>query len=163
MRFVPLALALALVLCPWGTARAAEPDTYIFDVLALQPYKGNLARLVKPATTPDWVKSIVTQGEGVAVPSKNVEIAGTPYRLDHVCKVHDCAGNTLDVLWSPGGRKVWAALVEGGKPPVMLGDPKPPQSKVLMEVSSSAGAPAPLPSPPLAASPPTSIAPAPAK
>ena len=159
MRFLPLALVLCLV----GTARAAEPDTYIIQLLALHPYKGNLARLVKPATTPDWVKSIVTQGEGVAVPSKNVEIAGTPYRLDHVCKVHDCAGNTLDVLWSPGGRKVWAALIEGGKPPVMLGDPTGPQAKALTAASSSAGAPAPPPSPPAATSPPPAIVPAPAK
>ena len=134
MRFVPLALVVALI----GPARAAEPDTYIFDLLALQPYKGNLARLLKPGTTPDWVKSIVTQGEGVAVPSKNVEIGGTPYRLDHICKVHDCPGNTLDVLWAPGGRKVWAALVEGVKPPVMLGDPKPPQAKALSDAAAAA-------------------------
>ena len=134
MRFVPLALVLCLV----GTARAAEPDTYIFDVLALQPYKGNLARLLKPSTTPDWVKSIVTQGEGVAVPSKDVAVAGTPYRLDHVCKVHDCSGNTLDVLWSPRGTKVWAALVESGKPPVLLGNPPAAEAKVLSDAAAAA-------------------------
>ncbi len=129
MRFVPLAIVVCLGL--GGVAQASEPETYIFDVLALQPYRGNLARLVKTREAPDWVKAIVSQGEGMAVPSKSVDIGGTPYRLDHVCKVHDCAGNTLDVLWAPRGVKVWAALVDGGKPAVMLGDPKPPQAKAL--------------------------------
>lgn len=116
MRFAALALVLSLS----SAARAAEPDTYIFDVLALQPYKGNFARLVKAKGAPDWVKAISLQGAGTAGPTKTVDVGGTPYRLDRVCKVDACAGNTLDVLWAPRGAKVWAALVEGGKAPVML-------------------------------------------
>ena len=147
MRFAALALLLGV-----GTAalaQAAEPDPYIFDVLALQPYKGNFARLVKPKTVPDWVKAIAVQGAGTAGPMKTVDVGGTPYRLDRVCKVGACAGNTLDVLWSPRGARVWAALVEDGKPPVILGDPKPPQAKVLGEAASAA----PLAQTPAVASP----------
>jgi len=139
MRFVPLAIVICLGL--GGAAQAAEPETYVFDVLALQPYRGNLARLVKAKDAPDWVKAIVSQGEGTAVPSKSVDVGGTPYRLDHVCKVHDCAGNTLDILWAPRGAKVWAALVDGGKPAVMLGDPKPPQARALAAAVAVATAP----------------------
>ncbi len=139
MRFVPLAILACLGLSGAAhAAQAAEPEIYVFDVLALQPYRGNLARLVKAKDAPDWVKAIVSQGEGTAVPSKTVDVGGTPYRLDHVCKVHDCAGNTLDILWAPRGAKVWAALVDGGKPAVMLGDPKPPQAKALMEAAGAA-------------------------
>ena len=54
MRFATLALVVGLGLP--GATRAAEPDTYIFDLLALQPYKGSFAKLVKPKTVPDWVK-----------------------------------------------------------------------------------------------------------
>ena len=129
MRFA--ALALLLGLGSTALAHAAESDPYIFDVLALQPYKGNFARLVKPATVPDWVKAIAVQGAGTAGPMKTVDVGGTPYRLDRVCKVGACAGNTLDVLWSPRGARVWAALVDDGKAPVMLGEPKGPQAKAL--------------------------------
>jgi len=142
MRFVPLAILAYLGLSGAAhAAQAAEPETYVFDVLALQPYRGNLARLVKAKDAPDWVKAIVSQGEGTAVPSKRVDIGGTPYRLDHVCKVHDCAGNTLDILWAPRGAKVWAALVDGGKPAVILGDPKPPQARALAAAVAVATAP----------------------
>jgi hypothetical protein len=148
MRFVPLAIFACLGLSGAAhaahasrAAQAAEPETYVFDVLALQPYRGNLARLVKAKDAPDWVKAIVSQGEGTAVPSKSVDVGGTPYRLDHVCKVHDCAGNTLDILWAPRGAKVWAALVDGGKPAVMLGDPKPPQARALAAAVAVATAP----------------------
>ena len=136
MRFAAPALTIGLVLS--GAARAAEPDTYLFDVLALQPYKGNFARLVKAKAAPDWVRRASSQGEGTAVPMRTVDIAGTPYRLDHLCKVHDCAGNTLDVLWAPRGARVWAALVEGGKPAVMLGDPPAPQAKALADAAAAA-------------------------
>ena len=145
MRFAALAL-LTLLAAPLP-ARAAEPDPYIFDVLALQPYKGNFARLVKPKTVPDWVKAIAVQGAGTAGPMKTVDVGGTPYRLDRVCKVGACAGHTLDVLWSPRGARVWAALVDDGKAPVMLGDPKPLQAKALTEAAGSAPAPAAAPAP----------------
>ncbi len=128
--------ALALLVGLSSTARAAEPETYIFDVLALQPYKGNFARLIKDKAAPDWVKAIAVQGAGTAGPGRTVDVAGTPYRLDRVCKVDACAGNTLDVLWAPRGAKVWAALVEGGRAPVMLGDPKGAQAKALMGAAS---------------------------
>ncbi len=143
MRFAALALLVGL-----GTttlARAAEPDPYIFDLLALQPYKGNFARLVKPRTVPDWVKAISVQGAGTAGPMKTVDVGGTPYRLDRVCKVDACAGNTLDVLWAPRGSRVWAALTEAGKPPVMLGDPKGAPAKALAEAAGAAAPAAPAP------------------
>ena len=138
MRFAALALLLGLS----TAARAAEPDTYIFDVLALQPYKGNFARLVKGNAAPDWVKAISVQGAGTAGPSRTVDVGGTPYRLDRVCKVDACAGNTLDVLWAPRGARVWAALVDGGKAPVMLGDPKGGQAKVLSDAAGATSTPA---------------------
>ncbi|WP_237480843.1 Ivy family c-type lysozyme inhibitor [Lichenibacterium dinghuense] len=148
MRFA--ASAFLLGLCCAGlpdVARAAEPDTYIFDVLALQPYKGNFARLVKDRAVPDWVKAIAVQGAGTAGPSRTVDVGGTPYRLDRVCRVDACAGNTLDVLWAPRGARVWAALVEGGKPVVMLGHPKDPQARALAEAASGALPPAARPAP----------------
>ncbi len=146
MRFTALALLVGLS----SAARAAEPDTYIFDVLALQPYKGSFARLVIGKEVPDWVKAIAVQGSGTAGPTRTVDVGGTPYRLDRVCKVGACAGNTLDVLWAPRGAKVWAALVEDGKPPVMLGDPKGAQAKALEAVSGSAVPPPPAVAPPTA-------------
>ena len=153
MRFAPLAFAIAIALGCASSAQAArtksppEPDTYIFDVLVLQPYRGNFAGLVKGKDIPDWVTAIGKNGEGTAIPAKTIDIGGTPYRLDHVCKPQECAGNTLDVLWAPGGHKVWATLVDGGKPPVMLGNPPSPQAKVLADPKGVATATASTPPP----------------
>ena len=130
------ALALLIGLGATGAARAAEPDTYIFDVLASQPYKGNFAQLVKSKAVPDWVRAISVQGAGAAGPMKTVDVSGTPYRLDRVCKAPACSGDTIDVLWAPRGTRVWAALVDGGKPALLLGDPKGPQAKALMEAAA---------------------------
>ncbi len=155
MRFAALALLVGLS----SAARAAEPDTYIFDVLALQPYKGSFARLVKGKEVPDWVKAIAVQGSGTAGPTRTVDVGGTPYRLDRVCEVGACAGNTLDVLWAPRGMKVWAALVEGGKPPVMLGDPKGAQEKELEAAANGAAAATPAAAPALAPASPVAAPP----
>ena len=116
---------------------AVVADNKFFDVLPLQPYKGNFARLVKAPSLPGWVHAIATQGAGAAGPAKTVAVAGAAYRLDRVCKVGAaCATDRLDVLWAPRGGRVWGALVEDGRPPVMLGDPKGPQAEALAATSA---------------------------
>ena len=105
-------------------------------MLATQPYKGSFARLVKGKAVPAWVKAIAVQGAGTAGPMTTVDVAGTPYRLDRVCKVGACATDALDVLWAPHGAKAWAALVEAGRPAIMLGDPSGPQARALAEAAA---------------------------
>ena len=116
---------------PLRAASAPEPETYLFDVLRHPQYKGALKQVLKGKTVPDWVQAFMDRGDGVVTPMKMVDIAGHSYRLDHLCKPHDCAGNALAVLWAPGGRKVWAALVEAGAPPVFFGNPSPDQTETL--------------------------------
>ncbi len=156
--------ALALMLCLPGAGlsalvRAAEPDLYIFDALALQPYRGNFARLVKDAAVPDWVKAIAVQGAGAAGPMRTVDVAGTPYRLDRVCKVGaSCATDRIDVLWAPRGARVWAALVADGKAPVMLGGPKEAQARALADAGGGSRPAAAAMPPGTAASPAAAVA-----
>lgn len=132
MKSVVFAAVLALgALGAGAVARAAEPDTYLFDVLRHSQYRYELNRVLKGKSLPDWVAAFLREGDGVASPSKTVELGGKNYRLDHLCKVHDCAGNVLAVLWAPRGLRAWAALSEHGGPPVMLGNPAADQSQVL--------------------------------
>ncbi len=112
-------------------ARAAEPDTYLFDVLRHSQYRYELNRVLKGRPVPDWVAAFLREGDGVVIPSKTVDLGGKSYRLDHLCKVHDCAGNVLAVLWAPRGLRAWAALSEHGGAPVMFGNPAPDQSQAL--------------------------------
>ena len=123
--------AIALVILFPIAAGAAEADTYLFDVLARGQYRAAFIQLFRGKTVPDWVKAVVKSGEGVAIPNKTVEIDGKSYRLDHVCKVHDCAGNVLAVLWAQGGRQVWAGLVDNASDPVWFGKPTPDQAQAL--------------------------------
>ena len=129
MKTTTAAIAFAILVSV--AARAAEPDTYLFDVLTHGQYHAAFVQLLRGKTVPDWVKAVVKSGEGVAVPNKTIEIAGKSYRLDHVCKVHDCAGNVLAVLWAQGGRQVWAGLVENAGTPVWFGKPTPDQAQAL--------------------------------
>ena len=126
-----LCVAAAPLLTSGGSASAAEPETYLFDVLRHPQYKAALKQVVKGKDLPGWVQAFMERGDGVVAPMKSVEVAGHPYRLDHLCKPHDCPGNVLSVLWSPGGRKVWAALVNQGGAPTLLGGPSPDKAQVL--------------------------------
>ena len=114
-----------------GGASAAEPDTYLFDVLRHPQYKAAFKQVLKGKAVPGWVKSFMERGDGVVAPMKMIDLAGHPYRLDHLCKPHDCSGNVLAVLWSSGGRQVWAALVDQGGTPILFGNPSPDKTQVL--------------------------------
>ena len=132
MRSIVFAAVLALGMGGTVTgAGAAEPDTYLFDVLRHSQYRYELNRVLKGKPVPDWVGAFLREGDGVVTTSKTVELGGKSYRLDHLCKVHDCAGNVLAVLWAPRGLRAWAALSEHGGTPVMFGDPTPEQSQAL--------------------------------
>ena len=123
-------VAVALV-AGTATCSAAEPETYLFDLLRHPQPKSALKQVLKGKAVPDWVKAFMARGDGVVAPMKILDISGRSFRLDHLCKPHDCAGNVLSVLWAPGDRKVWAALVQGGGAPVFFGNPSPEQSQVL--------------------------------
>ncbi len=128
-KITPLLIAGILAVAP---AWAAEPDTYVFDVLRHGQYRLAFIKLFKGQTVPDWVEAVVKAGEGVSTPMKTVDMGGKSYRLDHVCKVHDCAGNVLAILWAPAGQRVWAAVVEGGGAPAFYGTPSPEQTEALL-------------------------------
>lgn len=132
MKSVLVATLLVLGgICSGGTGSAAEPDTYLFDVLRHSQYHYELARLLKGKHVPDWVQAFLKEGDGVASPSKTLEIGGKSYRVDHLCKAHDCTGNVLVVLWAPRGLRAWAAIVEGGGTPTLFGNPAPEQAQAL--------------------------------
>ena len=133
MRTLPSTVFMLALLASTSADRvsAAEPDTYLFDVLRHPQYKGALKQILGRKPVPAWVKAFMDRGDGVVSPMRTVDIDGHPYRLDHLCKPHDCAGNVLSVLWGPGGRKVSAALIQGGGAPVLYGDPSPEQAQAL--------------------------------
>jgi hypothetical protein len=133
-------LVLLVCLMSFGlaaSARGAEEAVYLFDLMARQPYRYALNKLLAKEPVPDWVKDFLTAGAGVGVPGKTVEVAGKTYRLDHLCKVHDCAGHVLAVLWAQGGQRVWAAIEDGAGEPMLFGKPSPDQAKVLSEAAKS--------------------------
>lgn len=142
MRFLSTMLLSTMVLAaiagPGPTATAGEQDTYIFDALSRASYRLSFGRLIHGKPVPDWVKAVLVSGEGVSVPAKTIAVGTKTYRLDHVCKVHDCAGHTLDVLWSNGGNRIWAVIRDGGEP-IVLGNPGPEQQKILDDAAKPAG------------------------
>ncbi len=114
-----------------GPAKAAEDDVYLFDALARANYRAAYTGLIKKAMVPDWVRDVLRTGDGVATPHTAVSLKGKDYRLDHVCKVNDCEGNAMAVLFAPHGQKAWAAFTDKNGAPTYLGAPSPDIQNVL--------------------------------
>jgi hypothetical protein len=79
---------------------------------------------------PVWLGQITGKGNYVTAPQDDIEIDGVTYSLFNACKAHDCGGNSLEVLFAPGGTQAWAALVDNG-PIRFFGKPTAAQAKVL--------------------------------
>ena len=114
-----------------GAAVAGEDDTYIFDVLARANYRAAYTALIKRPDMPDWVRDVVRTGDGLGKPHTIVVLAGKDYRVDHVCKVNDCASHALTVLFAPHGQKAWGWLIDDKGAPIVLGAPKPDIAQIL--------------------------------
>jgi hypothetical protein len=95
---------------------AAElgPPDLLRDAKFRQPY----LKALGPLANEDWLKVL----DGPAPSVTSVTVAGTSYKLVHVCKNHDCADNNLTPLYAPG--TVYASLMLRGKP-TRVGAPPP--------------------------------------
>lgn len=62
--------------------------------------------------------------DGPAPPLKKVRIAGTDYDQASPCKNHDCAGNTLLLLYAAPTKTVYGKVVRNGRS-TLIGSPPP--------------------------------------
>lgn len=129
MRRAILGACLTLVLTS-GAALAA--GAYLSDLLKEPAYRASWTALFAgQAGVPEWITTFSETANGVVTPGSDVAIAGATYQYAPVCQPHDCAGNTLGVLFAPGGGQAWALLDAAGEAPRFFGSPDAAVQTVL--------------------------------
>ena len=125
-----LAASIALLLIA-GAATAAE-QTFLFDVLRLQPYRASWEKLMKSVEPmPDWLMHFNRNFDGESGEMALVTIDEKPYQLSFVCKPTECAAHKFEVLFDAGGEHAYGALGGKDEPPAFYGAPAPAQQQAL--------------------------------
>ena len=123
-RFFRLAgLALVLVLAP-VVAIASDPGPYLYEQLRKPEYKATFTALFKgqPHVAP-WLKRYLHNRDGVDAPMETRTVEGETYELYAVCQPHNCGGNFIYVLFTPGGAHAWVMFTKDGENERFFGDP----------------------------------------
>jgi hypothetical protein len=119
-------------------AAAARPISvgdalpYLFEQMTKPTYRGALTAILNQAPPlPPWIASFVQTRNGTAMPGKLINIEGANFELYEVCEPHNCGGNFLYVIFSPGGGRAWALATKDYEALALLGAPTPAQIQAL--------------------------------
>ncbi len=126
--------AFLLLLAATGIARA-KPDHYLTDVLKDPAHARAVAQLFRSAgKMPPWTAQILKRsGDYADSPATYATLGSIRYELNSVCKAHDCFGNQIEILFAPGGKQAWGALIGDSGPIVYLGNPDAAKRAVLKD------------------------------
>lgn len=132
MRIVAL---FALIACALGSAEAAEL-AYLWDIITKPTYKHSLDVIVAGQPVDPWVKGLLRGDDGVSGPGKDATIGRKKFELYNTCQPHNCGGNFLYVLFTPGGGQAWAVFTKDGNIVRYYGRPDSDKQRVLREATS---------------------------
>lgn len=121
---------VGVIACALGSAEAAEL-AYLWDIITKPVYRHALNVIVAGQPVEPWVKGLLTGDDGVSGPGKDVTIGHTKFELYNACQPHNCGGNFLYVLFTPGGGQAWAVFTKDGKIVRYYGRPDTAKQLVL--------------------------------
>jgi hypothetical protein len=121
---------VGLIAFALGSAEAAEL-AYLWDIITKPAYKHSLNAIVAGQPVDPWVKGLLTGDNGVSAPGKDVTIRRAKFELYNACEPHNCGGNFLYVLFTPGGGQAWAVFTKEGKIVRYYGHPDAAKQLVL--------------------------------
>lgn len=108
----------------------AEP--YLFEVLTNKTHLKSWNALFAGEKEIDlWLGRYAKTKNGPAAPGTAVQIGGTDYQINSVCKPHDCANNQFVVLFGPKGTKAWGLLLKDKKTERFFGSPDEEKKQAL--------------------------------
>ena len=117
-----------------GSADAAELG-YLWDIITKPTYKHSLNEIVAHQPLDPWVRGLLTGDDGVSGPGKTVSVGSAGFELYNACQPHNCGGNFLYVLFSPGGTQAWAVFTKDGRIVRYYGHPDAVRQKVLSDAT----------------------------
>jgi len=122
------------VVCTPSFAAADLP--YLFQRLKQSTYKRAFTTLFKnEKNLAPWLRGYLDNRNGVDTPGRAVDVSASPHELYAVCEPHNCAGNFIYVLFSPGGRRAWALFTKHGGNLRFFGSPDPQQRTFLTDAA----------------------------
>ena len=113
-----------------GPASAAEL-AYLWDIITKPAYKHAINSIVSGQPVEPWVQGLLQGEDGVSGAGKTVVIGSTTFELYNACQPHNCGGNFLYVLFTPGGGQAWAVFTKDGKIVRYYGHPDMAKQRVL--------------------------------
>jgi len=116
----------------FGSANAAEL-AYLWDIITKPAYKHSLNVIVAHQPLDPWVRGLLSGDDGVSGPGKTVSVGPATYELYNACQPHNCGGNYLYVLFTPGGTGAWALFTKEGRIVRYYGHPDAAKQKVLSD------------------------------
>jgi hypothetical protein len=129
-----IASLCGLLAFAFASAKGAEL-AYLWDVITKPAYKQSLHAIVVGQPIDPWVKGLLAGDDGVSGPGKDVTIGRDKFELYNACQPHNCGGNFLYVLFTPGGGKAWAVFTKEGKIARYYGDPDAAKQLVLKDAA----------------------------
>ena len=128
------AAALLLAQVPLFLPGALAADLpYLFQQLNNRVYKSSFDGLFRgEKNLAPWLRGYLKNRNGVDTPGQVVEAGGKSYELYEVCEPHNCPGNYIYVLATPGGGKAWALFTREGGNYRFFGKPDEQQQALLM-------------------------------
>jgi Inhibitor of vertebrate lysozyme (Ivy) len=133
-----LVAALLLVHVPLFALSVAAADLpYLFQQLNNRVYKSSFDALFRgEKNLAPWLRGYLKNRNGVDTPGQMVEADGMSYELYEVCEPHNCPGNYIYVLTTPGGSKAWALFTRDGGNYRFFGKPDQQQQALLMTAAT---------------------------
>ena len=106
-----------------NVAPGTSPSIQLFPGALLKDatFKRQYVQALGPLATEPWLMEL----DGPAQPVEKVQIAGTEYQLVSVCKNHDCADNSMVVLYAAAPQTVYGKVFQRGRS-TLIGAPPPP-------------------------------------
>jgi hypothetical protein len=118
--------AAGLVMAAWFAlvAGAAGLPPYLFDQLKKPVYLQAFNRLFKGEQNLEpWLKRYIKLRDGADAPMQTRQVQDQTYELYEVCKPHNCMGNSIYVLFVPGGAQAWALFTKDDGSTRFFGNP----------------------------------------
>ena len=91
-------------------AKPAAPD-HTAALRADKGFRAAYAKAMGPHMRERWIAVL----DGPSPPTRDVRIDGTDYVMLASCKAHECADNSLVVVWSAGTKKLYGLVQKAGE------------------------------------------------
>lgn len=126
---LPALVGLSLLGFAAPAVASTQGKVALYEVIGRDPYRATWKKLTAPVIQSErWLKG----AHGIWTPARIVQVDAQRFKVFFLCKVNDCAGSRITVIFTPDGSRGFAALHTPTGTQV-LGSPNVVVHKALMK------------------------------